>query len=33
MHPMNRVPLTRRQSEILNYVREYVAQNGISPHP
>lgn len=28
---MNRVPLTRRQSEILNYVREYVAQNGISP--
>jgi repressor LexA len=31
MHPMNRVPLTRRQSEILNYVREYVAQNGISP--
>jgi len=28
---MNRVPLTRRQSEILAYIREYVSQQGISP--
>ena len=28
---MNRVPLTRRQSEILAYIRDYVAQQGISP--
>lgn len=28
---MNRVPLTRRQSEILSHIRDYVAQNGISP--
>lgn len=28
---MNRVPLTRRQSEILAYIRDYVSQQGISP--
>lgn len=27
----NRVPLTRRQNEILAYVRDYIEQNGISP--
>ena len=28
---MNRVPLTRRQSEILAYIKDYVSQQGISP--
>lgn len=28
---MNRVPLTRRQSEILTFIRDYVATKGISP--
>jgi repressor LexA len=28
---MNRVPLTRRQSEILSYIRDYVGQQSISP--